>query len=163
MKEDQLRELWNKGVVMMMQGYTWAEATLQVLRDVEGWGFSPYQWAAAGYSGAIDSGKTICGMLFGATVFLGFMFGEKAPNAPGIKDEKRILAIASVNGLFNGFISKFGETECRALTGCDFSNKEEVNRYIREEVYKNTCFRQFEYVLSYCTDQRSADLKTQSF
>jgi hypothetical protein len=126
---------------------------LQVLREVENFPALSCQWAAAGYSGAINSGKTICGMLFGATAFLGFVSGKTAKGLPEIQDPDRTKAIASVNTLFKGFIEKFGETECKALTGCDFGVKESVDRYIQDQVYKDTCFPQFEYVLSYCLDQ----------
>jgi hypothetical protein len=37
------------------------------LREDAGWDATPYQWATVGYSGAIDTGKTICGILFGAS------------------------------------------------------------------------------------------------
>jgi hypothetical protein len=126
---------------------------LQVLREVKGYDAIPYQWAAAGYSGAINSGKTICGFLFGSTTFLGFFHGNGKPSEPEVEDEQRTKAIETVNRLFRGFIEKFGTTDCRSLTNCDFSKKEEVDRYVQNEVYKNTCFKQFEYVLAYCLDQ----------
>jgi hypothetical protein len=89
-------------------------------------------------------------MLFGATAFLGFLFGKSESAAPGVQDSQRTAAIAAVNRLFTGFMEKFRETECKALTGCDFSDKDAVERYRKEEVYKDTCLPQFEYVLDYC-------------
>ena len=155
MKDKALKDLWSKGVQMMAVGYTWAEATLQVLRESKGWDSIPYQWATAGYSGAINSGKTICGILFGSTVFLGYLFGQNETSAPDIETPKRTKAIGSVNTLFKGFIERFGDSDCQTLTKCNFSKKEEIDRYIREEVYKETCFPQFEYVLSYCMSQKA--------
>jgi hypothetical protein len=139
----------------MMKGYSCAEATLHVLLEAEGLPAIPYQWAAAGYSGAAHSGKTTCGILFSATIFLGLMFGQDSDEVPTVQDEKRMNAIAAVNNLYKVFLAKFNETECKALTGCDFSIEEEGERYIREEMYKNTCYPQFEFVLSYCLDQLS--------
>ena len=78
------------------------------------------------------------------------MYGNGETSVPGVENDKRTKAIESVNGLFNGFIEKFGTTDCKSLTNCDFSKKEEVDRYMQDEVYKHTCFKQFEYVLSYC-------------
>jgi len=74
--------------------------------------------------------------------------------APGVQNPQRLEAIKSVNNLFNGFIERFGDTDCKTLTGCDFSNKEEAERYMREEIYKDTCFHQFEYVLSECISKK---------
>jgi hypothetical protein len=115
----------------------------------------PYQWATAGYYGAISSGKTICGILFGGTVFLGYLLGRKEVDKPAIENTNRIQAISAVNTLFKGFIERFGTSDCQTLTNCDFSKQEEVDRFMREEVYKDICFVQFEYILSYCMAQQS--------
>jgi hypothetical protein len=126
---------------------------LQVLREIMGWDAIPYQWAAAGYMGAIDSGKTICGFLFGGSVFLGYLSGAKAAEAPTLEDGGRARAIASVKGLFEGFIERFNTTDCCRLTGCDFSRKTDARRYFKEKIYRNTCYRQFDYVLRQCLAQ----------
>jgi hypothetical protein len=110
----------------------------------------PYQWATAGYMGAIESGKTICGFLFGGAVYLGFHSGLRATAAPQVKDEKRKEAVTSVRNLFQGFIERFGDTDCKTLTGCDWSKKEDVKRYFKEKIYENTCYHQGEYVLTKC-------------
>ncbi|CAB1078917.1 hypothetical protein D1AOALGA4SA_6637 [Olavius algarvensis Delta 1 endosymbiont] len=125
------------------------------MREDTGWDASPYQWAAAGYMGAINSGKTICGVLFGASIYLGYLSGIGSTDAPDLKDEKRVNAIRSVNELFNEFIERFGETDCRALTGCDWSKKEDIKRYFKDEIYKDTCFRQFEYAVEKCINEKS--------
>ena len=129
---------------------------MQVLREIKGWDAAPYQWAVAGYTGAIGSGKTICGFLFGGSVFLGYLSGEKAVGAPTLENEARGRAIASVKGLFQGFIERFNTTDCCKLTGCDFSCKTDVSRYYKEKIYKDTCYRQFEYVLRHCLAQLEA-------
>ena len=100
--------------------------------------------------GAINSGKTICGILFGASVYLGFLNGIDATDAPKVNDDRRLNAIKSVNELFNGFIDQFGESDCTTLTGCDWSKKEDIKRYFKDKVYKDTCYRQFEYVVEKC-------------
>lgn len=107
--------------------------------------------------GAIKTGRTICGTLFGGTVFLGYRHGENATDVPGIGDERRFQAIESVQLLFRGFIEHFGDTDCRALTGCDWSNEEDVRRYFKGEVYKEKCFVYFDYVLAQCLDHLPVD------
>ena len=126
------------------------------MREDTGWDATPYQWATAGYMGAINSGKTICGVLFGGSIYLGFLNGMKATDAPKLKDEGRLIAIKSVNGLFDGFINRFAETDCTALTGCNWSKKEDINRYFKDEIYKDTCFRQFEYVIEKCIAEKTS-------
>ena len=118
------------------------------MREVKGWDSIPYQWATVGYSGAIESGRTICGILFGATVYLGYLNGVNASGVPDVKDKERKQAISAVRDLFQRFKAKFGDTDCRTLTGCDWSKKEDIKRYRNEKIYKNTCYPQFEYVLA---------------
>jgi hypothetical protein len=126
------------------------------LREDTGWDATPYQWATAGFMGAINSGKTICGVLFGASIYLGFLNGMDSTDAPELKDERRLKAIQSVNELFDGFIQRFAETDCTILTGCDWSKKEDIKRYFKDEVYKDTCFHQFEYAIEKCIAEKSS-------
>ena len=128
------------------------------MREDSDLGAIPYQWAAAGYMGAISSGQTICGVLFGASIFLGFLNGASATDAPEQKDKGRINAIKSVNNLFNGFIDRFGKTDCAGLTGCDWNKKEDIDRYFKDEIYKDTCYRQFEYVVEKCLSEKASSL-----
>jgi hypothetical protein len=104
--------------------------------------------------GAIMSGRTICGALFGGAVYLGYLKGINTADAPKLKDARRTKAIQSVGGLYNGFIERFRETDCQTLTGCDWSRKEDVKRYFKDEIYKDTCFRQFEYVIEKCISEK---------
>jgi hypothetical protein len=92
-------------------------------------------------------------MLFGGAVFLGFLFGRGETAEPAVENPMRRRAITAVNGLFNGFLERFGATECHALTRCDHSIPEEVKRFYDDEVYRDACLPQLEYVLSYCLDQ----------
>ena len=128
---------------------------MQVLRETVDFPGVPYQWAAAGYLGAIHSegSRTICGMLYRSTAFLGFLCGRGEAAAPAVEDPRRKQAIEAVNGLFSGFLERFGATECHALTRCDHSIPEEVEKFYNDEVYRDTCLPQLEYVLSYCLHQ----------
>ena len=157
MKNSFLNSMKDKSIQLMEKGYTCAEATLRVLMQEMGWDDTRYQWAAAGYTGAIKSGKTICGCLFGGTVFLGFLQGSGTTQLPGIENDKRSQAIASVEQLYQGFIEQFGDTDCYKLTGCDWGNRRDVVRYFKEEVYQNTCYRFMQYVLSKCLNQAITD------
>jgi hypothetical protein len=103
--------------------------------------------------GAIGSGRTICGTLVGGLLFVGFFQGSNATDAPEVQDEGRTRAIGSVRRLFDGFAERFGDTDCTTLTGCDWSKKEDRQRYYKEEVYKGTCYTYFEYVLDHCLNE----------
>ena len=123
------------------------------MREDAGWDAIPYQWATAGYMGAINSGKTICGILFGGSVYLGFLNGIGSTDAPKLNDEKRLNAIKSVNELFKGFINQFGDSDCKTLTGCDWSKKDDIKRYFKDKVYEGACYPQFEDVIEKCINE----------
>ena len=105
-------------------------------------------WAAAGYSGAIGSGNTTCGLLIGSSIAIGFRHGQGKEcipmKSPGLRDR----ATKEVNDLYRDFQNAFGDTVCRNLVSLDFSKPEEKKRYATQEVYKNTCFLFFEFVIN---------------
>ena len=112
------------------------------MRKTKSWAATPYQWATVGFKGAVMSGKTTCGILFGATIYLGYLNGINATRAPGHRDRRRKKAIASVEDLFNGFIKRFGHTDCQTLTGCDWtrrmSNDTSKKKYTKTPAFINS-------------------------
>ena len=158
MSTEQLASIQKKSILLMEEGYTCAEAILRVLLEAIGWDDAPSQWATAGYVGAITSGKTICGCLFGGTAFLGYLQGLNTSRLPDIENDNRTRAIASVEKLYQGFIEQFGDTDCYKLTGCDWGNRRDVVRYYKEEVYTETCYKYIQYVLTKCVEQINANL-----
>ena len=72
------------------------------------------------------------------------------------RGEKRARAIESVASLYQGFVERFGDTDCYGLTRCDRRNPEDIERFMREESYRDTCFNFFAYVLAACLDQAAS-------
>ena len=66
---------------------------------------------------------------------MGLFHGMNTSQAPQIQDKKRTLAIVSVKNLFQGFIERFGDTDCQTLTGCDWSKEEDRNRFNQEQSF----------------------------
>ena len=61
--------------------------------------------------------------------------------------ELRDKAIAEVGEFYRDFLSEFGDTLCRNLIGLDMSVPEERQQYMDKEVYKDTCFKFFQFVM----------------
>ena len=116
----------------------------------------PCLGAATGYSGAIKSGQTICGALYAGTVFLSCLSAGDGATEPEPSDPSRLAAIAAINALFQGFIERFGASDCRALTGLDLSEAENLQALFRAfDHYRegHGCFQQMRFVIESCLGQ----------
>jgi len=152
--------LWREAVEGVGAGWTCAEATLHALLRAADLDTAPVGWAAAGYRGAICSGRTICGALYGATVFLGVLWGacadggDAAPDAPG-----RPAAVDDVSALFAGFLDAFGATECATLTGVDLGDPDAraafLSRYYAAGL-DHPCNQQISWAIRFCLERLAA-------
>ena len=118
------------------------------------WDLPPkgYSWATAGYMGAISSGQTTCGLLIGSSIAIGLRCGQEKEGIPEEHEQERNKAIHAVCELYSDFLKEFGSTDCKTLSHCDFSNPEELNRYIQNKGWKNTCDIFLKFVVNKCIE-----------
>jgi len=109
-------------------------------------------WAAAGYQGAISSGKTTCGLLIGSGIAMGLKAGIGIEHVPHEQKEVRAKAIGAVYELYQDFIKEFKVTSCTDLLGCDLSIPEEREKWINEKIYKQVCDVCLSFVMNKCRD-----------
>ena len=102
--------------------------------------------------GAISSGQTTCGLLIGSSMAIGLLCGQGKEGIPEEHESERNKAIYAVGKLYKDFIKEFGSTDCRTLINCDFSNQEDLNRYIQNKVWKNTCDVFLKFVMNKCME-----------
>ena len=121
---------------------------MQGLKEIWGLPLGEDSWATAGYLGAINSGDATCGLLVGSSVAIGLRSGKGKPCLPLEEKKERDRAIAGVNRLYTDFIEKFGSTHCQKLIQCDLSKTEDLDRYMKEEIYKHKCFNFFNFVMN---------------
>lgn len=121
---------------------------MQGLREIWNLPRLDYTWASAGYSGAIRSGYTTCGLLIGCTTAIGLRHGQGKECIPTDEPETREKAIQEVNELYREFIGQFGNAVCRELIRCDLSKPEDQARYRDQEVYRDTCFKFFKFIMN---------------
>jgi len=110
-------------------------------------GCKSFSWAAAGYAGAISSGKTTCGLLIGSSIAISLKHGKGLSCIPLEEETKRNAAITETADLYRDFIENFESSNCATLIDCDFAEPGEYDRYHKEQVYTNTCFRFFNHVM----------------
>ncbi|NQU65834.1 MAG: C_GCAxxG_C_C family protein [SAR324 cluster bacterium] len=107
-----------------------------------------YSWATAGYSGAINSGKTTCGLLIGCSIAIGLRHGKDFNCIPLEEPSVREKAIAEVKGLYGDFIDHFKFSDCQTLIQCDFSKPGEKERFQDEKLYVNACYLFFNHIMA---------------
>ena len=127
---------------------TWAEATLQGLQEMWNIPQEECSWAVAGYQGAIAFGQTTCGLLIGCATAIGLKFGQEKEGTPMENKKTRNQAIKVVNELYKDFFAEFDSTECKTLTTCDFSQEGEFARYLKEQLYNESCLKFHQYVMN---------------
>ena len=135
-----------------MHRYTCAEASLQALLALWDLPKEGYSWATAGYMGAIRSGQTTCGLLIGGSIAIGLRCGQGKKGIPEEHESERGKAILAVEELYDDFLKKFGNTECKALNqGANFSNEEEMVQWAIDKRYKQTCDVFLKFIFEKCT------------
>jgi len=117
-------------------------------------------WVTSGYNGAIASGQTICGAVYGATAAIGFACAERMAERNETSRQARERATRMTHEFYRRFLKEFKRTDCRSLTGCDFSRPEDAMRYQRNQVWTDTCDRYLELAIRTCYDLEQEDNQT---
>ena len=89
--------------------------------------------------GAIATGQTTCGLLIGSSAAIGLRCGAGKKGVPEEHPSDRERAIVGVARLYRDFLKEFGSTNCRALSGCDYADPEDIERHRSSEGWKKTC------------------------
>ena len=104
-------------------------------------------WVTSGYGGAIGSGQTICGAVYGATAAIGIICGEKMAERNETAKQTRKRATGMTHEFYRLFLEEFGRTDCRSLTGCDWSRPDEAMRYWSRQVWTDACDKYLEFAV----------------
>ena len=132
-----------------MHSSTCAEASLEGLLKLWGIPKKDLTWATAGYGGAIQSGKSTCGILIGTGCALSFLSGRNLEGTPEEHPEVRAKAVKMVNKFYRKFLREFGDTQCKKLCGHDFSDPQDVLNYMNSKKWKTTCDVYLKFIMEY--------------
>ncbi|MBU2550326.1 MAG: C-GCAxxG-C-C family protein [Proteobacteria bacterium] len=123
---------------------------MQGLQELWGLPVEEASWATGGYSGAISSGRTTCGLLIGSGAAIGLRCGREATGRPEDEEDRRTAAVKGVGRLYRAFLQEFGDTDCRTLTDCDFSSADEVGQYMANKTWEKKCDVFLRFVFDAC-------------
>ncbi len=87
-----------------------------------------------------------CGALSAAVVCLGLLHRTPLSDKKGTK-LARHRARQDADALVRGFKADFGNISCRQLTGFDFSQPGEYQRFQQSGLWKDTCMRYVQFVI----------------
>ena len=102
--------------------------------------------------GAIQSGKTTCGLLIGSSCAISLRIGSETETIPEESDIERKKAIRAVRRLYRDFVKTFGSSDCQTLCGCNFSKMKDTLEYVTTKAWKSTCDVQLKFVMEKCRD-----------
>lgn len=112
-------------------GYNCAESVLLAVSQEAGYHNPKYfPRIATGFGGGIARNGNLCGALAGGIMAIGLALGRD--DNQGSRDP----CYPAVDRLFNGFVEKFGSSQCRDLIGVDLKTadgqKAHANRVLKE-------------------------------
>lgn len=90
---------------------------------------------AAGFGGGMGKMQETCGALTGAMMVLGIINGEGVNN----NDDLKANAYAAVRELTSRFKERYDSTQCKDLTGCDFSTAEGAEKFKDGKIMELVC------------------------
>ena len=61
--------------------------------------------------------------------------------------QTRDRATGMTREFYQRFLQEFGRTDCRSLTGCDFSRPDEAMRYQSKQIWTDTCDKYLEFAI----------------
>ena len=100
--------------------------------------------AAAGFGGGIGRCQSVCGALVAGVMLLGLYEGRAQRPAKELAAAVRPMA----RQLYQSFAQRFGHTDCRNLTGYDFSTPEGYQAFVDSGARQTKCANYITYVIS---------------
>lgn len=114
-------------------GYNCAESVLLAVSNEPGCrSYECFPRIATGFGGGIARNGSLCGALAGGIMAIGLALGRDD------NQDSRDPCYPAVDRLFNGFVVKFGSSQCRDLIGVDLKTPEGQKAHANRDL-KETC------------------------
>lgn len=117
----------------------------------EAWGFSweDTRWAALPLGGGIGRSQSVCGALNGGAMAIGLQLGQRGLGRSELEGEARRRA----QEMMQRFRETFGDVDCRALTGHDFSEPDGYQRWRDSGLRDERCVKYVGFVSRYLAER----------
>ena len=108
-------------------------------------------WASLAFPGGIGGCQDVCGAVAGGAMALGGSFSRKGKDWREVYEDLR----RAVGDFYRDFEQEFGTAECRALTGYDFSQPEERQKFRDDAEARRRCRSYVEYAVRKLTEREA--------
>ena len=117
----------------------------------EAWGF-PWEeicWSALPLGGGIGRSQSVCGAVNGGAIAIGMRLRQRGVSRNELVEEAREQAKEMVRR----FRETFGHVDCRVLTGHDFSDPAEYQRWHDSGLREERCVKYVGFVAKYLVER----------
>jgi len=129
------------------QGYTCSQSSLQGLQAAFGFDGEDLWTLATGFGGGLGRKQLVCGALTGGVIAAGAIVAAKRASTRDDRAALRDETYALVRELHDRFQARFGCTDCRTLTGFDFSEPDGYKRFSESGQKERVCHEAVRFVI----------------
>ena len=131
-----IREASERARIYELQDHGCADRVLAPFLELFGLDNDLLIKAASAITGGMGRRGKTCGVLIGGAMALGLKYGRIDP-ATGM--EGLVEAQRAVYDLVGKFIAEFGTTSCRELTGHDFTDETQLQKFMTSGEFEEKC------------------------
>ncbi len=107
------------------------------------------RWAALPLGGGVGRSQALCGAISGGAMAIGMRLGQRGVERAELEDESRERTMEMVRR----FRERFGQVDCRELTGHDFNDPEEYRKWRESGLREETCVKYVSFVSRYLAER----------
>lgn len=119
-------ELTGNALRLYREGFNCAQSVFAAFSPLTGLDEKVALLTASAFGGGMGRQQEVCGVLTGAYLVIGYMYGKSFPDS-----EAKEHTIAMVREFSARFSKKHGDTHCRVLLGADM-NSDDGKEYIEK-------------------------------
>jgi len=120
---------------LFKQGYSCSQAVFAVYASEGELDDRRAMRLSSGFGGGMGRTNGACGVVTGAVMVLGLMYGPSRPNQPEAKER----VYGKVQEFVRRFVARNKSVLCSELLGCDLSQPEGLSRAKEQMLFVTTC------------------------
>lgn len=123
----------NRSKQLFDAGFGCAEAVLMAMSEYKNIQSDLIPKIATGLCGGLSKTNGMCGAVSGGVLAISMIYGRTK-----VEDSRDVLN-AKTQAFIHGFTEKYGTVGCTALTGCDLSTDEGLDKFDKFNVHAKCC------------------------